>query len=1187
MVKSEEILKEIQQALCEEDWKIVDLGINGVDHSSGRRAHKQILADINNQLVDLALLKNKPEILLALTDISGNDIDELFSKILSRYIATQDKKWLETLNLLSEKLGKKSYQSRVYALMARDLIDAGVTQAKQEYINQGMMMLDQIGFRKYRSGIMIEIIPLIIVWAITTRNEKILHTSLQLIEEIGDISKRSILHSELAKALVTIAILEKNRDLFLESILVASCIPQKVKRHKCVIFVIEKSAKSPFGKELSDISSFINNFKDIEQEEQQEIVSALSDQLLDRGKDQEQNIRELTNLCEKESRFTSTIVTALLKKAEHSGDSGYLSSALQIQQKYGQTKTYPIRELVRAGISIARRSNDMQILRNLLPYITNHCSGAGISKIYLQFSQIMLSSGDLTSAIEIFAKIDTKNENISQYTETLQLILREGIIKNNIPLISKSILHQINKEFAQNAIQRTIVEICKDFPVEQIAEHIQSISDLIRIHPNQDSLYLDSVAILVDRGFLNSFDPVILIRLANSINDQSVKERAISSIVVKIAKIGVQLKNRDFIQRAVGLTCEIDNQNTRSTTLSSIIDEVAILAAQQGDLDLLLRMKAWSSSLLEDNLVAYAMANIVDGIIKYAIDKKSPESLEEAYIIARDIGDPALKSQLYEKIAECFVKIGCSIFSDLKYRTQENKFKTTFYPFERGMEIIRQNIKNPQISLKIAGLIDIIISHSNISDNLDFIIPLAQYAMEIDNPYERDAMMSRIISNLNEAVLHPDSTDPYEIIAYFLKKNELRNTDPVVINLIFRILSQISDPFIKLNGLCNLAEITLTKKNLQKSQEILTYVCQILPQLPSAYQRIQILCDLITLFSRIDTGKSRKCLIMARELLSTIEPEKNSSIRRQLVFAIINLNEIDPDEKLILLAIEISSTISDPVDYIAVLITLYKISDNDAGRSNMLLHQITASIKNIPTPYEKASTLLNIIPVLIQKGNQEISSMFLKEVNEVTTHIHIQYIVDTIRNTITGYLALLYSKSNDKKDLDYAIEIAKTIDSDTVRINRLKQLGLDEPFERSPHYEKIKSLSEKIIATGCHPSQLSSLERLVRSIADRGKEALFFCDLAIFFKKEGDHRLARRMMQSAIKEAGIIRPLSRRAFVMCDIAMKTYAAGCEHVSQELLDYAIDAATNIRQSPLRDDVFDELGLAIKIMQGIEQ
>jgi len=86
-------------------------------------------------------------------------------------------------------------------------------------------------------------------------------------------------------------------------------------------------------------------------------------------------------------------------------------------------------------------------------------------------------------------------------------------------------------------------------------------------------------------------------------------------------------------------------------------------------------------------------------------------------------------------------------------------------------------------------------------------------------------------------------------------------------------------------------------------------------------------------------------------------------------------------------------------------------------------------------------------------------------------------------------------------------------------------------------------------------------------------------------KKNGEEKLSRRMMQSAIKEARIIRPLSRRAFVMCDIALKVQAAGCERMAQEVLDYAIDAATNIRQSSLRDEVFDELGLAIKLMQGM--
>jgi hypothetical protein len=146
-------------------------------------------------------------------------------------------------------------------------------------------------------------------------------------------------------------------------------------------------------------------------------------------------------------------------------------------------------------------------------------------------------------------------------------------------------------------------------------------------------------------------------------------------------------------------------------------------------------------------------------------------------------------------------------------------------------------------------------------------------------------------------------------------------------------------------------------------------------------------------------------------------------------------------------------------------------------------------------------------------------------------------------------------------------------------------MGHKESCEGSPQYEKIKALFQKIIEDGAHPNQIASLEKLIRSVADRGKEAILFCDLAVMFRKEGVEKISHRMLQSAIKESRIIRPLSRRAFVMCDIAMKTYASGCERDAQEVLDLAIDAATNIRQSSLRDEVFDELGLAIKLMQGM--
>ena len=189
---------------------------------------------------------------------------------------------------LSEKLGKKSNQSRVFAMVARDLIDAGVSEKNPALIENGMVILGRISFRKYRSDIMIDIIPLLIVWAITIHDKKLLCTSLRLIGEIGDISKRSVLHAELSKALATIAIQKKDRTAYFYSIQSAAEIHQKIRRQTCIASIIERGAKSVFGREMADIPRFIDNFAAISPEAQLEIISALTAQLLERTKDKEQ-----------------------------------------------------------------------------------------------------------------------------------------------------------------------------------------------------------------------------------------------------------------------------------------------------------------------------------------------------------------------------------------------------------------------------------------------------------------------------------------------------------------------------------------------------------------------------------------------------------------------------------------------------------------------------------------------------------------------------------------------------------------------------------------------------------------------------------------------------------------------------------------------------------------------------------
>jgi len=1185
MVKPTEIIDKIQQALSPDDWKIVRDSIDDLHQTWGRQAKKTIVSDLNHLLVDTAIKSNNPALLYALPSIPSNELDALFSSILGQFIKTKNDAWLKSLLFLSDILDKKSYQSRVFALIARDLIEAGVSHSDPSFIEQGMIMLERISFRKYRSDIMIDIIPLLIVWSITTRDEKRLRSSLSLIEDISDISKRAVLHSELAKAIATIAVLERNRPLFIESIKIASDIHQKIRRQNCVNLIIENGIKSAFSRELSDIAEFIRNFEDSNSDKQLEIISAQVDQLLEREKDKKKIAKILQSLCEALPFVTGTLIIDLLRKAEQSGDIWYLESAMTLQQLEKNPDKYPIREIIKAGISVSRHSNEINMLSELVPIIEKNCNTEYLSRVYFQFSQIIVSSGDFESALDIFGKVNHESENISSYTDCLINLLITGVKKNSIAKINSSILQTIPVEISYNAIYQAVIKISKDSSFDEIIPHIHSMKDLILLHPRRDSLFLECITLLVDRGILNTHEPDILIKLADSIKELSLKERAISSIVIKIAQIGVQRKNRDFLQRAVGLTCQINGQKTRSATLSRIIDEAAILAAQQGDLDLLLRMKEWSNSLLEKDLAVFAMANIIEGIIKYSIDNRSPEALEKAYIIAQDIDEPALKTQLLERIAKCFIEIGCILLKEPLIQSRTQEVSTTVPPFERALEIIKKSVKPQQISLKIAGLIDVIISYSKTSDNPDFIIPLAIYSVEISNALERDAMMSRIISNLNEDTPLHGSTDPYEIMAYLLQRSERARSNPITINLMYRVLHLIQDPYNRLTGLLNLADSAFKSGDTKHSSEILKEVFDSLQNLTTEYQKVIVLADLTTLFCHIDKKMAKNCLDAGIQILETAEFPNSTIARRQIIFAIVSLNTTTPDNSFVNVAFNIVSKIKEPVDYINSLIAMSRMVSHDSDQCAELLTLMVEAAEKIPSPYERASIILDIVPFSLQCSKDEAFLPLLKKADTLTKHINIQYIADTIRDNVAQTYSMLYTTRNNKKYFSYAIDTTKTITDDELRHHRFMQLGQKESHEIPSHYSKIRAVSEKIIDDGAHPNQIASLERIIRSVADRGKEAIFFCDLSILFRREGNRKLSKRMMQSAIKEAQIIRPLSRRAYVMCDIAMKSHAAGCESAAQDVLDCAIDAATNIRQSTLRDEVFDELGHAIKIMQGI--
>ena len=1182
VISQSQTLRKIENAASLNDSPGLQKIINRAILDSVRRDRKDLLREINRVLIETAIKKNNPDIIIGLKGISDDTIVESFSKIIKHYIKTRDETWLQTLLNVTHGLEGKSNQSRMFAILTRMLIETGVSESNPVFIRHGLETLQCITVKKYRSEIMGEIVPPLMSWAIRTTDIELLHRVYSLIEDIGDISKRSVLQDTCAQSVAAVAIAEKKTTLLFDSIRFACTIKPKTRRETCISSIIDKAVNTTLGKISFAIPECIYLFDDFSEETRLEIIDPLLKHLINDEKNHKTLLASLDTISKKLSFSQKTIVTNLLKKAKSDGNIWYLSTAIEIQDRLPNPGTYPIRNVVKAGISIAEHSHTMEAFTLIIPMIEKMGDKTLSSRIFIQLTQVMLSLGRFQDALELYAKIDGGLENLPHFDECSITLFKHSVMNDNVALVSELLKKKSDKKIYFTTISRAITDICKNYSFQEISRHIDSMTALIFLHPHYNQIIFESVSILTNRGFLEETDPTVLIKFTVPISDRSVKERTLSMIVIKLAKLGVKTKNRDHLQRAVGLTCLIEEEQTRSATLTSIIDDATVLAVLDGDLDLLMRMREWSSSLLSPDVEIFAMAKIIDGIITYAIDMRYPTALEEAYRITQDIHDPSMNKGLVERICECFVKIGCLLLKDNQVFTQPDNIKPALNPFERGLELLIQHGKSEERSLKMANLIDIILGFLQEYYHPYYLIPLVLYSLEIENTLERHAMVSRIVSNIKMAIDSVDSTDPYEILVNHLEQIDYIHNDPALLGLMVRVVSQIKDPFTRLSHLSSLADLYIRLDNHTKAEEVLTTIHSSLEQVGEISQKVLILSDLIYHYSRVSEDSAQKYLREALHLISTIEYDRESMARRLVVIAIARLHEKKPDQSLVELAFEVISRIRDPIEYTEAMIYVYGMVRGDQARRKDIIIKILEKCDTITSPAQKASILLDIVPFLIHDDDYEMAFILLKHVTLVARSIRIPSITDSIRAGISNAYYMVFQKSHNEKTLKTAIECAHEINNEETRIIVLNQIG-HESIDRSSHYLKIKTYIEKISTESYGSGQIDVLERLIRSDSHRGKVVQHFCNAAILLKNYGKNKIAKRMVEAAIDEASIIRPLSRRAYVFCDIALILHSAGCVEEEHTIIDMAVNTATNIRQFHIRDEVFDNLAYAMRYMQ----
>jgi hypothetical protein len=1151
-------------------------------HQSGRKERRNVINAINRVILDIAFEKNNPTLLFCLKSVSDENIAGLFSPIIQYYIKTQDQAWFQAILKLAQLQERKSNQSRILAIVTRMLIEAGIERSNPVLIVIGMETLDLISFRKYRSKILVDIIPSLITWGIKIKNINFLENVYTLIPEIGDASKRSILQAMCANAIGSVAVEKKEITTLHRSLHIVGSIKQKNRRQTTIRSIIGSAARTPLKKTLFNIPSFIVPFRDLPEDLQLEIIDAILMQLLDQEKDRVHLTAALFEISEKIPFAKKSIILNLLKKAQNGGEFFFLSTAIEFQDHFGHAYSAPLKEIVKAGISVAEISGNITALTGIIPFIEKSCTIPEASRIFIQLTQIIASKNYFQEALMLFSRIGEEPEHYPSFDVCCMLIFKKGIVSDNIDLIRKVLSHRMETKSYFNNICRATLDICKNLQYIDIIDHSDSINSLILLYPQRDQLFLDSISILINRGFLDEMDPSILIKLSDSIGIQSIKEQALSKIVTKIAKIGVKNKNRDFLQRSVGLTCLIEEEKTRSATLTTIIDDATLLAVLEGDLDLLRRMRDWSASLLSKDSEIYATSNIINGMIKYAIDKQYPDALEEAYTITQDIDDPSLKKNLVERIVECFVQIGCLEIQEHHDSNQPDHIIHALHSFERSLELLHLHWKKEERSLKIANLIDIVLKASSQKFSENFYIPLTLFSLQIENADERDAMVSRIVTTINSKTTYSDSTDPYEIFVSHLMRMEFIQTEPALLDLVFGSVKQMKDPFtrsLKLSGLAA-SFISLDKK--ERSAEILQDILSSLGSLPFIFQQVLLLSDITYLFFEISVDKAKGSLLKAVNLLTVIEPDRESFARKQVVGAIAGLYDRTHEKTLVTDAKQIISRIQDPIEYINAMIYLYRMARDDPIQRTAIMREISKKCKVIISPGQKASMFLDIA-LTINDPHDTFSSSMIRDAEILIGSIKISTVADIIREKIAKAYMVISNTKNYSTLVKKAARILHEIENEETKKNCLDQMERRYTQHYEPHYNKIKNAAQKMIDDGEGAGNITSIEKLIQSNPDRQKRVQYFCNISVLFNNRGKPKIAARLLDLAMEEAKIIRPLSERAYVLCDIAMILFFAGCEKKGQSILDESFDAATKIRQFQEREHVFDNLGFAMKFIR----
>lgn len=1178
------IKQKITSAVSSGDPREVEKIVSDIAETRARKEKKYLYEQMNVALVKAAFEEDRPELLDQLVEPTKEDVSIFARRAAELYRENRNEAWFSAIFTLVDKLDRKSHQSEVLAEVSHDLVQAAVDTGDIHYIKMGEVTLDEISIRKYRSAILSEIVPLYIQYGQRYKNVDIMQYALQALSEISDISKQSQLHTDVARAIATFGISSDDMHLVISGIRSATEIDQKIRRTNAIADIVDATWKSSFKKEIADIEHIIDSLSKVPEERLTEVLAILTEQLLDRQRDKKQVYTRLLRLDDEKPWAGPTLILGLLKKAERSGERWYLEKAFEFNARSTAEVHLPIEEIVLSGIAVVEKSGNPTILLDIVPLIERSCDVEKAVHLYRQITDALSRMGDFYHAIEVMEKANTTTQRINaQFFDTSVRLIKEGILRDEVELVRENILAALEIDIADSLVYQAVIDLCKEHDFDEIITHIPAIKDLARLHQASDNLISECNTILIDREFVRQRDPSALVNLVDQIEDQTLREQAISNITIEMAQVGVARKDRDLLRHSTALTCEIMDQQARAETLGGIVDQVAVLAVEDGDLELLYGMRTLSSSLLEPGYSLFAMGKVIHGLIMYGIEQLSLQALDEATQILTQITDPSLQRHLVDPLIEGYIRVGSLQAADRLTHGGARVFEGMMEPFEIALDLLKTSAPHEETSIKIASYVDIMLEYTQAYASPIFAIPMALLSLEIDGEYERTAMIQRILTFFTDYVKEFDSADPYEVTVYLLEGIEGATTAPQVLELMYHLFEYTDDIYARYSGMYRIVSAYSALGDERRAEEIIRKLHETVSTIPDPSIYAIMLSDLAGLMAGIDHVAAREYLSEAQGVLKSVDPDKVSFTRKNLIYAARNLNAIDRREEDVDWAVEQVGKITDPVEYVGALAAVFDMVGEPTQRKE-ILSAMCNTVVSIPSPYVRLSMLFDVARFAENYGDEEEIDELLKGMERTAQGIQIAFVTAMTRQRMARMLFSFYRKTGRVVAQRRAIDVASSIDDDRIRYSMMVQLDQATPQDwKNTVYGKILDCREKIRSGEYTTKDMVTLDQAIKAAPDRTKRAVYYTEVSLIARDAGQHELADRMLLCALDEARIIRPLSRRAFALGDMACRVYAEQYENRSREILDMAVSEALNIRDSMVRDEVYDELDMSIRVVQ----